>query len=289
MTAYALPLAVGTVPKTAIRYRPEIDGLRAISVLIVVFFHAEFSKFSGGYVGVDVFFVVSGYLITLILLKDLQSQTFSFRRFYERRARRILPALITVSATCAVLAPFIMFPPTYQEFSQGLLSVNLFISNIFFWSKSGYFDDPAQIKPLLHTWSLAVEEQFYIIFPIVLLFAWRHFRDHLVPLFALAIIISLTYAEFGSRYFTSSTFYLLPGRAWELSVGAFIAALEFKGWTIGANRWLRFAPDLGLALILLSAVILGDATRHPASELLHVAAGLRRRADHCGSQHRQSD
>lgn len=146
-------------------YRREIDGLRAIAVLSVIFFHAGFEIFSGGFVGVDIFFVISGYLITTIILKELEQGHFSIVNFYERRARRILPALFFVLLICLPFAwSLLIVPSDMKNFSQSLISVSVFISNIFFWFGSSYFDNTSELKPLLHTWSLSVEEQYYIFF-----------------------------------------------------------------------------------------------------------------------------
>lgn len=140
------------------RYRPEIDGLRAIAVVPVILFHAGFPAFSGGFVGVDVFFVISGYLITSTIVKDLEEGRFSFARFYERRARRILPALFVVVIFCVPFAWALMLPQDLERFAESVASVVLFASNILFWRQSGYFEPATDLRPLLHTWSLAVEE-----------------------------------------------------------------------------------------------------------------------------------
>ena len=150
-------------------YRSDIDGLRAIAVLSVLFFHAGSELFSGGYVGVDVFFVISGYLITSIILREINSGTFSILQFYERRFRRILPALVVVIIASIVVGAFLLTPDGFSDFGQSALAASVFSSNILFFLESGYFDAPAELKPLLHTWSLAVEEQYYIFFPILLL------------------------------------------------------------------------------------------------------------------------
>ena len=147
---------------STMKYRPEIDGLRAVAVIPVVLYHAGFSLFSGGYVGVDVFFVISGYLITTILINDLAHGRFSLWRFYERRARRILPALSVVIAASIPFAWMWMLPMQFKDFAQSIAAVSLFASNILFWQESGYFAAAAEQKPLLHTWSLAVEEQYYV-------------------------------------------------------------------------------------------------------------------------------
>ena len=156
------------------KYRPEIDGLRALAVVPVIMFHAGFEVFSGGFVGVDVFFVISGYLITTILIEDLENKRFSIINFYERRARRILPALYTVMFFCALLAWILLWDGALYKFGNGLIGVGLFVSNIVFWQQEkGYFYEVQEIDPLLHTWSLSVEEQYYFLFPVFLFLAWR--------------------------------------------------------------------------------------------------------------------
>ena len=151
------------------QYRREIDGLRALAVIPVILFHAGFEAFSGGFVGVDVFFVLSGYLITTIILSDLELGKFSLLNFYERRARRILPALFLVILVSIPFAWAWLLPTDMRDFSQSLVAVATFTSNILFWRESGYFDEAAELKPLLHTWSLSVEEQFYVLYPLFLL------------------------------------------------------------------------------------------------------------------------
>lgn len=151
-------------------YRREIDGLRALAVVPVLFFHAGFDFFRGGFVGVDIFFVISGYLITSILLHEHEEGRFSLLGFYERRARRILPALFTVMLACLPFAWLWLTPNDMLPFAKSLISVSLFSSNIQFWMESGYFAKDVELKPLLHTWSLAVEEQYYVIFPLLLMF-----------------------------------------------------------------------------------------------------------------------
>ena len=149
-------------------YRREIDGLRAIAVLPVILFHAGFDAFSGGFIGVDVFFVISGYLITTMIIADLEQGKFSIINFYERRARRILPALFLVMLSCIPLAWMWLLTSDMKDFSKSLVAVTVFASNILFWRENGYFETAAELKPLLHTWSLAVEEQFYVLFPLFL-------------------------------------------------------------------------------------------------------------------------
>jgi len=171
-----------------IKYRSEIDGLRAIAVLAVVFFHAEFTiwgvnPFKGGFVGVDVFFVISGYLITSIILTDLNQNRFSFLKFYVRRARRILPALFTVMLVPVPFSWIYMFPNAMKEYAGSLLSSLFFGSNFWFGYEDSYWAGPGDLKPFLHTWSLSVEEQFYILFPVALLILWRRAKKYTVSIF----------------------------------------------------------------------------------------------------------
>lgn len=230
------------------QYRPEIDGLRAIAVMPVILFHAGFSAFSGGFIGVDVFFVISGYLITGIILEDLRQGRFSILRFYERRARRILPALFLVVAVCIPFAWMWMPTHSYKDFAQSVVAVTLFASNILFYREAGYFDLSANEKPLLHTWSLAVEEQYYLIFPILLLFLWRHQRNRAFYGIVTLAILSLALAEWGWRTHPIANFYLAPSRAWEFLAGSIVAFLHMKNPRATGN----IASLSGFSLILFS-------------------------------------
>jgi len=194
-------------------YRREIDGLRALAVVPVILFHAGFGFVRGGFVGVDVFFVISGYLITGIILADLASGRFSIARFYERRARRILPALFLVMAASLPFAWWWLLPSDLKEFAQSLIAIPLFVSNILFLRKSGYFDTAAELKPMLHTWSLAVEEQFYLLFPLLLMLAWRLRRNWLLALLLGIALASLAAAQWGALHHPMASFFLLPTRA----------------------------------------------------------------------------
>ncbi|HEX2219825.1 MAG TPA: acyltransferase family protein [Gemmatimonadales bacterium] len=250
-------------------YRAEIDGLRAVAVLPVILFHAGFGTFGGGFVGVDVFFVISGYLITGILLKEMEEERFSLLRFYERRARRILPALFLVMAACLPFAWAWMLPSEFEDFSLSVLWTSLFGSNFFFWLTSGYFDLVAEEKPLLHTWSLAVEEQFYLGFPLFFLVAMRFFGRSVAFWSVVAIAVgSLALAEVASRLRPEAAFYLLPTRAWELMAGA-LCAFHLHRNGRRSNGALAWA---GLGLILL-AVFLFDETRTPSLSTLVPVGG----------------
>lgn len=173
------------------QYRSEVDGLRALAVLPVILFHAGFPIFSGGFVGVDVFFVISGYLITSILIEDLERGSFNLLNFYERRARRILPALFLIVFVSIPFAWFFMPQSQLKDFSNSLIAVSFFVSNFLFWRESGYFDTIVDEKPLLHTWSLAVEEQFYIVFPVLLFFLWGFGKKRAIWVISILAFISL--------------------------------------------------------------------------------------------------
>ncbi|WP_043526494.1 acyltransferase family protein [Litchfieldella xinjiangensis] len=241
-------------------YRREIDGLRAVAVLPVILFHAGFTWFAGGYVGVDVFFVISGYLITTILINELESGTFSIAKFYERRARRILPALFFVMVCCIPFAWHWMLPYQFLDFTDSLIAVSLFSSNILFWRKSNYFAPAAEESPLLHTWSLAVEEQFYIFFPLLLLVLWGIGRRPLFHIILALSCVSLLLAEYGWRNHATATFYLLPTRAWELGAGALCAFLLHRKTPRG-NQTLA---AIGLGCLLFSIFGYDDQVPFPS-------------------------
>jgi len=248
------------------QYRREIDGLRALAVIPVIFFHAGFSTFSGGYVGVDVFFVISGYLITSLILAEKQAGTFSLMRFYERRARRILPALFLVMFACLPFAWLWLLPGDLNNFSESLVAVSVFSSNLLFYLKSGYFATAAELKPLLHTWSLAVEEQYYVLFPIFLLLTWRLGKRWIIALLASVAIISLAAAQWGSLTHPAFTFFLLPTRGWEILVGAFVAFYLFKhdkSHIINENLAQAFGV-IGLLLIAYAVFAFDKETPFPS-------------------------
>lgn len=232
------------------KYRSEIDGLRALAVLPVILFHAGFSFFSGGFVGVDVFFVISGYLITLIVLNDIDGGGFSFVDFYERRARRILPALSVVIVFCAALSFFLMMPSQLTDFAGSIVATVLFFSNLFFWKGSGYFDAAAEEKPLLHTWSLAVEEQFYIFFPLLLIIFLRRSKGTAFGALLFFALVSLLLSEWGWRYERYANFFLTPSRVWELMIGALSAFITRNG--VKGNNGLAFLGLFGIAFAVFS-------------------------------------
>ena len=203
-----------------LNYRPEIDGLRALAVISVVLYHAKFSIFnlnifSGGFLGVDIFFVISGYLITLIILKELSiSKKFSFINFYERRARRIIPAFFFILIFISPLAWLILLPFDYIVYAKSNISAALFYSNYFFWKDQlVYASESALLKPLLHTWSLSIEEQFYILFPLIFILFWKYLRKYLLIILILGLVISLIFSDFISYQFPTFNFYNLLSRA----------------------------------------------------------------------------
>jgi peptidoglycan/LPS O-acetylase OafA/YrhL len=246
-----------------LKYRPEIDGLRAIAVLPVILFHAGAEQFSGGYVGVDVFFVISGYLITTIIIGELEQGSFRLVNFYERRARRILPALSLVLLVCIPFAWILLLPWDMKDFSQSLVSVALFSSNIFFYLKSGYFELESELKPLLHTWSLAVEEQFYILFPLLLMACWKFGLRVVLPILATLFLVSLALAQWGSQHSPSAAFYLLPTRAWELLLGSFCAFYLWRAKT-HPDMAAQVFSALGFALILAAVFWFDQSTPTPS-------------------------
>lgn len=248
-----------------IGYRREIDGLRAVALLPVIFFHAGFSAVPGGYVGVDVFFVISGFLITSIIVSEKEAGTFSLVNFYERRVRRIFPALFLTLLLCIPFAWLWLLPRDLKDFSESLVSVPLFSSNFLFWRESGYFDRAAEFKPLIHTWSLAVEEQYYLLFPLFTILIWRLGRKWLVALLVAVFVTSLSLAEWAAYERPSAAFFLLPTRAWELAIGALLALLPAA---LPIVRWHRAVGEIasiaGLTLIGFSVFAFDAATPFPS-------------------------
>jgi peptidoglycan/LPS O-acetylase OafA/YrhL len=255
-------------------YRKEIDGLRAFAVLPVILFHAGFEVFSGGFVGVDVFFVISGYLITSVIILELDKGSFSLINFYERRARRILPALFLVMLVCLPFAWFLLLPHDLKDFADSLLAVPLSISNFLFWSESGYFDTAAELKPLLHTWSLAVEEQYYLIFPLFLMSLWGFGKKRLLFCMTLVATVGLAYAQWASLAKPAAAFYLLPARSWELLLGAFAAFYVLSNqYKKKSHVVSELGSMTGLILIFYAIFNFSKATPFPGIYALVPTAG----------------
>ena len=255
-----------------IKYRPEIDGLRAIAVLAVLIYHAQFNFsdqlfFNGGFIGVDIFFVISGYLITSLILKEINTiNKFSFAYFYERRARRLLPILFLVILVSFPFAWKFLTPINFVEFSESILFSLGFNSNHYFhYSGLEYGNENSLLKPLLHTWSLSVEEQFYIIFPISVIIILRFFKTNLLNVMIVIFLISLILAEWGSKNYSSQNFYFLHSRIWELLAGSILAYLEIKKGRKLENKFFNtICPIFGLLLIFFSVLFYNDKMPHPS-------------------------
>lgn len=256
------------------QYRPEIDGLRALAVVPVVLSHAGFGVFHGGFVGVDVFFVISGFLITSILLAESKQGSFSIVRFYERRARRILPALFVVMAFCTSLAWWGMLPDELENFGQSLLATSFFANNVLLAMTSGYWSLASEFKPLLHTWSLGVEEQFYILFPLLIMVFHRWSGRSMLVLLGTLAVLSLAVAEWASVSRPTAAFYLLPTRAWELLIGS-VAALTatYKWCMLLPARMYAPLSSLGIMMVLGSILGFGEEVRSPSVLILLPTVG----------------
>ena len=243
----------------SIRYRAEIDGFRALAICLVIFFHAELSGFSGGYIGVDIFFVISGYLIGGALLKDPPINSEKILKFYANRVARLAPALFFVTFISILFAPLFLSPTTVEGFFESVASVALYVSNIFFWSEADYFDTSGKLKPLLHTWSLAIEEQFYLLFP--LLFYLTAGRRIQIAFQIALVLVSLPVIHYTSGSHPSAGFFLLPFRAWELVCGSLIAFLRTPVERSFQNDLLSLLGGVG---ILLSVATFSKDMPHPS-------------------------
>lgn len=260
----------------ALSYRPEIDGLRAVAILPVVLYHAGLSWVSGGFVGVDVFFVISGYLITSIILAERRAGRFSMVNFYARRVRRIFPALFVMMAVCYPIAFAVMGPVGMAEFAGSVTAATVFLANAYFYDISGYFATAAEVKPLLHTWSLAVEEQFYLVFPALVLLTWRMGARRQVALFAGLAVLSLGLAHWDIMQGKADrAFFMLQTRFWELMAGALAAwwLASPRGQALRAGGRLRHGALAGLALILYATVAYDGETRFPGLAALPPVLG----------------
>ena len=252
------------------RYRSDVDGLRAVAVLMVLLFHAGFG-FSGGYVGVDVFFVISGFLITGLILQQQDHGTFSMAEFWKRRIRRILPAATLVVLVTLVAGYFLLLPHDLKDLAESTIYQQLMAANFYFWHHTGYFDGPADLKPLLHTWSLAVEEQFYLGYPIVLVLLRRLSRVQLFVFLGFSALLSFALSAILVSEHPGATFYALPTRAWELLLGGMLAAWPAA---IISRRWIAEVVSLaGLAMMLFAGLAYDSATEFPGPNALMPCLG----------------
>ncbi|WP_020394057.1 acyltransferase family protein [Thiolinea disciformis] len=245
------------------QYRKEIDGLRALAVLPVIFYHAGWQTFQGGFVGVDIFFVISGFLITQIIVSDWQAGNYSLIHFYERRVRRILPALFFMLLVCLPFALWVLLPHELMAFARSVIAVILFVSNLLFWKESNYFSPDAEVLPLLHTWSLAVEEQFYVLYPLLLIVLLKNSRKLMGLVLMGLALASLFLSEYLWRAAPEANFFLLPSRAWELLVGA-LAALYGAQVAHHTGLFKELAAALGLVLIALGIFFIHDDLPFPS-------------------------
>ena len=264
------------------KYRLEIDGLRAIAVVAVILYHAQITifghqPFKGGFIGVDIFFVISGYLITSIILKELVTTgSFSFKHFYKRRIRRILPALLFVMLVFLPFAWRYLLPSSFVDFSKFILYSLSFSSNFYFhYSGQQYGAESGLLKPFLHTWSLSVEKQYYILFPIILLVIFKYFRKYLLTILVIALIISLQIADWSSKNYPSVSFYFLHTRMWELLAGSILAYFEITLGHRSKNKKLNLIlPSVGLFLIGHSILFFNDKMFHPSFYTLSPIIGV---------------
>ena len=236
--------------KTSLHYRPDIDGLRAVAILLVIVFHALPEALPAGFIGVDIFFVISGYLITGILLKDMTAGHFSYLHFYARRFRRIIPALITVLISILLLGWVLLLSDEYSKVARNVLAGATFTTNLILLREVGYFEWSAELNPLLHLWSLGIEEQFYLVWPPMLLFIFK--RSRRIALYTLLLLV----ISFGLNvYFVSGNetkvFFLLPTRLWELLVGCLLAITD-SSESMLAGRFGNTKSIAGAALLAVS-------------------------------------
>jgi len=255
-------------------YRPEVDGLRCIAVMLVILHHLQLPGFSGGFVGVDVFFVISGYLITSIILAELRKGKFTFGSFYKRRVIRLAPAYFTVLLVTCIFAYVLMLPAELENFSVSALYSTFFAANFYMWDTvGGYFGTGAKTTPLLHLWSLAVEEQFYVIWPVTLLLLYRFMRGYLLVVVVLALLVALGISEYGAINYRAAAYYLMPTRAFELLIGAVLACVPLAVFDRVPLAFRLLLGSLGLALILYGNVFFTAETWFPGLNALYPCVG----------------
>ena len=244
----------------SMHYRPDVDGLRAVAILFVLLFHAGLGL-SGGFVGVDVFFVISGFLITRLIVTELDAGSFCLKTFWARRIGRILPAATVMVLSVLVTGFFLLLPKDYEELGASVITQQAIAANVFFWRHTGYFEGPADMKPLLHTWSLAVEEQFYLLYPWLLVLLHRFGRYAVFAALTALAAASFVASVYGVDHHPAATFFLLPTRAWEMLLGALVSFMpQSRHMNKGASETLSL---LALAGILLPASVYDASTPFP--------------------------
>lgn len=267
-----------------IKYRPDIDGLRAVAVLSVIFFHFRIPGLEGGFVGVDIFYVISGFLIGSIILRGLETNNFSFSEFYQRRIARLYPAYFAMMCFTMLTAYWLFLPQEFRQFGKSVVASVAYVSNILFYRESGYFDTSANLKPLLHTWSLSTEEQFYIFFPV---FAWLIFRlgkrEYAVGTLVAVAIISLALSAIEVERNSVAAFYLFQFRAWELLIGVILASRRVPYPTTLASA--NIFATLGLISIALAVGTYNERTKFPGLTAVLPCLGAAL-IIHCGSHWR---
>ena len=260
----------GRLRSRPVNYRADIDGIRAIAVLAVVFFHAGL-WFPGGFVGVDVFFVISGFLITTIVTRDVKAGMFTYFAFWERRARRLIPAMAVVVIASSVTGYFILLPHDFKELGQSVVAQTIAAATFYFWRESGYFAGTSEVKPLLHTWSLAVEEQFYLFMPGILVILTRRVPKYTIHALAITTIASLAWCVYSTPVHPDAAFYLLPARSWELSLGATIALTVDR---VSLHRLIAETLSLvGMVVVVTSLFVYRVSTPFPGSYAIFPCIG----------------
>lgn len=245
-------------------YRNDIDGIRAIAVGLVLLYHADLA-FHGGFVGVDVFFVISGYLISRILMRDISAETFCFSRFWVRRIRRLFPALAAMIAASFAVALLLFVPEHLTEMSESIIAQPFLYANFLFWNKTGYFAADAESIPLLHTWSLAVEEQFYLCFPAAMIWLLKRGPKSALRRTIGVSLVSVAWSVYATERFPAAAFFLLPSRVWEFSIGVLLAMHHRSPQKVSTPNPLscELVAGLGIALILLPAAMYDKAVSFP--------------------------
>ncbi|NCN27135.1 acyltransferase [bacterium] len=246
-----------------LKIRKELDGLRGLAALYIVFYHAGFQGFEGALYTLDIFFVLSGYLITRKILEELEISSFSFKTFYIKRIRRIIPLLSAVCIACSAFAWMLLQPNTLKDFAKGIVSTSLFGSNIFFWKTTGYYSPSTDTNPLIHFWSISLEEQFYFFFPIVYVLAFKKIKNYLFPILVLGIIASLGLAELGSYSFPTANYFLLPTRAWEFLTGAVLSTAPILSWAQKLKRHSQALSISAFIILMISILTMNEGTPHP--------------------------